>query len=259
MQRPEFRSPRIHIKSWVCWYMPVNPSLGEEGETTGLFSKNCPASLSRYIMPGINEKTLVSKKENNKKIDLWPPLAHVHMHPHTQRGTHMNNYTYKYTLPWPLHVLFLLNHCNNSLKFYQIKIVDCAYILGHLFSDTGFDDSWTFSQAVVRYWVCYCAVVVVIVLLLLSSVPTVVWMLGRSTVRHSINLKLQKPHLYRDTHTNIKQAGKQNASQAASWASYCWKIMGSYIIWWHPGRAERILLASEMIPMLPSGLLLTRN
>lgn len=50
--------------------MSVNPSLGEEGETTGLFSKNCPTSLSRYIMPGINEKTLVSKKENNKKIDF---------------------------------------------------------------------------------------------------------------------------------------------------------------------------------------------
>lgn len=234
--------------------MPVNPALGEDVETTGLFSKNCPASLSRYIRLGFSEKTLVSKKNNNnKKIDLWPPLAHVPIH--TKRHTHEQLQTH--TLPWPIHVLFLFNHCNNSLKCYQMRIVDCVCILGHLFSDTGFDDSWTLSQAVVRYWVCNCVIVVIVLLLL--SVPTVVWMLGRSTVRHGINLKLQKPHLYRDTHTNIKQTGKQNASQAPSWASYCWKIMGSYIIWWHPGRAERILLPSEMISMLPTGLFLTKN
>lgn len=68
--------------------MPVNPALGEEGETTGLFSKNCPACLSRYIMPGFSEKTLVSKKQNNKKL-----TSDLHLHMYTCTHTHKEAHT----------------------------------------------------------------------------------------------------------------------------------------------------------------------
>ena len=81
--------------------MPVNPALGEDVETTGLFSKNCPARLSTYIMLGFSEKTLVSKK-----IIIIKRLIsdlHLCMYPHTQRDTHMNNYTHT---PYPDHYMY---------------------------------------------------------------------------------------------------------------------------------------------------------
>lgn len=69
--------------------MPVNPALGEDVETTGLISKNCPVSLSRCIMLGFSEKTLVSKKSKVIKrliSDLHlrvDTCTHIHKEAHT--------------------------------------------------------------------------------------------------------------------------------------------------------------------------------